>query len=227
MQKLFYLIFDDAQADGDALREQLCRDADPRLRAAGASELIVFASDAAVAAGAPVRRSDPPIRAMVSFWLPAEADRGAAEAAFSGIGQRLAGYAVAESRPLAHVMPKGERTPGMKQISCIAKRPELTRDEFISRWQDDHRSVALETQSTFGYVRNEILERLTPGAPADWSAIVEESFPLAALEDPMVFFAAEDEATLEAHRRRMIESCARFMTFDSLEVTFVSEYSLG
>lgn len=226
-EKLFYLLFDTIDADGDALRERIFHDAVPRLRSAGASAVNVFASDAEVAAGVPVRRSDPPIRAMVSFWIPRAADRSAADRALAGLAPRIAGYVVRESRPLAYETPKGQRTPGMKQISCIAKRPDLSQAEFLDRWQNDHRSVALETQSTFGYVRNEILESWMPGAPEGWSAFVEESFPIAALDDPMVFFAATTEADLEAHRKRMIESCARFMTFDSLEVTFVSEYDLG
>jgi hypothetical protein len=227
LQKLFYLLFDEVDADGDVIRERLCRDVAPRIHASGGSELIVFAADAAVAAGSPVRRSEPPIRAMLSFWIPQGEDRQPAETALSDVAERIAGYAVRESRPLAHAMSKGRRTQGMKQVSCIGRRPDLSHEEFLDRWQNDHRLVALETQSTFGYVRNEILHGLTPGAPGDWSAIVEESFPMAALDDPMVFFAATTEAALRAHRDRMIESCARFMTFDSLEVTFVSEYYLG
>ncbi len=228
MQKLFYLLFEDANADGTKLREQLCDKAVPAILAIGATEISVFASDADVAAGVPVRKSDPPIRAMVSFWLHDAADRGPAEDALAALVEgRIAGYLVVESCPMVHDRRKGQRTKGMKQISCISKRPELSQQEFIRIWHDDHRKVAIETQSTFGYVRNEIVRALTSDAPVQWSAIVEESFPIEALDDPMVFFDATTPEQYSANLNRMVESCNRFLSLEAIEVTFVSEYYMG
>lgn len=227
MQKLFYLLMDAANADGDALREAILSKAVPELRSAGAKEVTVFAADHFVAAGRPVRQIDPPIRAMVSFWLDDAADRGPAEAALRALVKGIAGYLVVESRPLVHAMPKGERTPGMKQISCVTKRADLSPEEFIRIWHGDHRQVAIETQSTFGYVRNEIFRPLTPGAPMQWTAIVEESFPIGALDDPHVFYDAKDAAEYEKNFKRMMDSCGRFLDHGPIEVTFVSEYFLG
>jgi hypothetical protein len=51
------------------------------------------------------------------------------------------------------------------------------------------RDTAIEMQSTFGYVRNEVVRALTPDAPP-WDAIVEENFPIGALHDPAVFYDA-------------------------------------
>ena len=82
-------------------------------------------------------------------------------------------------------------------------------------------------QGVFGYVRNEILRGLTREAPSRWSGIVEESFPIEALEDPMVFFDARTRDEYDANVKRMLESCGRFLSFDSLAVTFVSEYYFG
>ncbi len=227
MQKLFYLLFDDADADGTKLRESLCRAAVPVMRASGAIEISVFGSDADVAAGSPIRKRDPPIRAMVSFWLDDVAARSPVEDAFAALVQGIAGYVVVESRPMTHLRRKGRRTKGMKQMTCISKRPDLSQDEFIRIWHDDHREVAIGCQSTFGYVRNEIVRGLTPDAPRLWSAIVEESFPIEALDDPMVFFDAKTQQECEAKLARMLESCRRFLSLDSLEVTFVSEYYFG
>ena len=75
--------------------------------------------------------------------------------------------------------------------------------------------------------RNEIFRVLTPGAPDHWSAFVEESFPIEALDDPLVFFDARSKSEYEANLGRMLDSCRRFMRLDSLEVTFVSEYDMG
>ena len=50
---------------------------------------------------------------------------------------------------------------------------------------------------------------------------------LEALTDPRVWYAAEgDEKRLRAHRTRMIESCRRFLDFESLESTPMSHYRL-
>lgn len=227
MQKLFYFLFDDADADGTRLRESLCEVVVPVLRTSGATEISVFGNDAEVAAGSPMGKCDPPIRAMVSFWLNDASERGPAEEALTSLATGIAGYLVLESRPVIHARSKGERTAGMKQMTCIAKRTDLSQNEFIRIWHDDHREVAIETQSTFGYVRNEFVRSLTPGAPDHWSALVEESFPIEAIDDPMVFFDAKTQQELEMNRKRMVESCARFLNFDSLEVTFVSEYWYG
>lgn len=227
MQKLFYLLRDAATADGDALRTAIIEKAVPAIRASGATGITVFAADRDVAAGRPVRQIDPPIRAMVSFWLEDAADRVPAEAALRSLVKSIAGYLVVESRPLVHQTPRGQRTPGMKQISCVTKRADLSQAEFIRIWHEDHRKVAIETQSTFGYVRNEIFRPVTEGAPTQWTAIVEESFPIEALNDPHVFYDAKSEAEYQANFKRMMESCGRFLDHGPIEVTYVSEYELG
>lgn len=227
MQKLFYLLFDDGAVDGTKLRESLCQAVVPIMQSVGASEISVFGSDADVEAGSPVRNVEPPIRAMVSFWLKDIADRGPVEEALARRARGSAGYLVEESRPMSHGRTRGRRSKGMKQITCFAKRADLSHEEFIRIWHGDHCQVAIETQASFGYVRNEILRALTPDAPSHWSGIVEESFPIEALEDPLVFFDARTRDQYDANVKRMLESCGRFLNFDSLEVTFVSEYYYG
>jgi hypothetical protein len=227
MQKLFYLLFDDAAADGGKLRDALCGTAVPTMRTSGAEDITVFASDEDVAEGHPVRQSDPPIRAMVSFWLEDAADRAESEAALAAHVKGIAGYLVVESRPMVHEVPAEGRTEGMKQISCITKRADLSQEEYIDIWHTDHRKVAIETQSTFGYVRNEIFRALTPDAPDQWDAFVEESFPMGALTDQKIFYDASTQEQYEKNFKVMMDSCARFLDHSAIEVTFVSEYYLG
>jgi hypothetical protein len=227
MTKLFYLLCDHADDEGTALRESLCTLAESELRGLGAREITVFGCDSDVAAGQPIRRSDPPIRAMMSFEIDDANARHPIEALLFARVAEVAGYHVSESRPIDYARPIGRRATGMKQVTCIKKRDDLAHDEFIRIWHDDHYSVAVETQSTFGYVRNEILEPVTEQAPGFWSAIVEESFPIEALEDPLVFFGASSEVELNANRARMLESCQRFLNLQTIEVIFVSEYYLG
>ena len=45
MQKLFYLLRDGRNPDGDALRRTLCGQAAARMRESGAREITIFASD--------------------------------------------------------------------------------------------------------------------------------------------------------------------------------------
>lgn len=226
MEKLVYLLFDPADGDGAELRERLLEKAVPALRDAGAMDLTLNVHDDDTAAGQPMRRSDPPIRAMVSLWLNAADDREACEAILAQHAAAVAGYLVVESRPMVHDAPRGERTPGMNQVTCLSKRPDLEDDEFFRIWHHDHKQVAIETQSTFGYVRNVIVRKLTREGP-DWTAIVEEFFPIGALTDPMVFYDASSADDLKARVDRMMTSCRRFLTFDDMEVTHMSEYTLG
>jgi hypothetical protein len=114
----------------------------------------------------------------------------------------------------------------MDQVTCFARKPGLDWEGFLRLWHGDHRAVAIETQSTFGYVRNAVVRRLTPDAPA-WDAIVEESFPIGALTDPRVFYDAKSDEELRSRMERMLASCRRFLDFDTLEYTHMSEYYLG
>jgi hypothetical protein len=112
-------------------------------------------------------------------------------------------------------------------VTCIAKLPELDYGEFTRIWHDDHKQVAIETQSTTGYVRNEIVRGLTRDAPAGWIAIVEDTFPIGALDDPKVFYDAASDEELRENVGRMVTSCNRFLDMGPLEFSHMSEYWLG
>jgi hypothetical protein len=228
MQKLFYVLFDDANADGEKLREVMLGRWLPVLRASGAEDIRLLVSDQAVSAGRPIRQHDPPIRSAVSFWLADLNDRAAAETAFAEIGHdNMAGFLVRETRRLDYQRHKGQRTPGMKQLACVTKCEGLSTDEFLRIWHEEHSQVAIETQSTFGYVLNEIVRDLTTNGPGHWTAIVEESFPIEALDDPMVFYAAKSEVELAEKQKRLMKSCRRFLDLGQIDVTFLSEYIFG
>ena len=227
MQKVFYLLFDDENADGTRLRQSISERVVPVLRGSGAKDISLFVSDDDVAKGSPTRQSDPPICAALSFWLPEIDDRVAIETTLEDLVPRIVGLLVLESRPMDHERRVGQRTPGMTQVTCITRREDISFDEFIRIWHEDHAKVAIETQSTFGYVRNEIVRPLTEGAPEHWSAIVEESFPIEALDDPMIFFDARSKSELGENVKRMVASCRRFLDLERIEVTFTSEYYFG
>lgn len=226
MEKIAYLLYEAADASGDGLRRRIESEALPVLRGAGAERILLCVNDEAMAAGKPIRRSDPPIRAFVTFWMENADDRAAGEEALAKCARQIAGYSVSEARPLVHARAKGQRTPGMNQVTCIRRLPGMDDETFFQIWTVDHKKVAVETQSTTGYVRNVITRALTPNAPV-FDAIVEEVFPIEALTSPNAFYAAPDDETLGRNVKRMIESCNRFLDMAPLECTPMSEYDLG
>ena len=232
MEKLVYLLTNPAPRPGEtpgaALREALVEKAVPALRSAGALQIAVNVNDEHVARGEAVaiRRSDPPICAMVSFWMHNADERAACEAALREHAFGLAGYLVVESRPLLHEPPVGERAPGANLVTCIKQKPDIGYDEFIDRWNNEHRKVAVETQSTFAYVRNAVVRRLTDEG-ADWDGIVEESFPIEALSDPHVWYDCSSDDEYKRRLQRMMESVTAFLDLSVLESTPMSEYWQG
>jgi hypothetical protein len=229
MEKVVYVVWKRAgQSDADfaaGLRAELPR----ALAAQGARGLSVSAVDDAVAAGAKLRlgKMDPPKSGIVAFWLEQSQEVGGCEEAIRAHCGKLAGYLVVESRPIVNTAqraPAGQRTPGFALVTCIAPHPALSYAEFIDRWYRIQRDTAIETQSTFGYVRNEVVRALSPAAPR-WAGIVEENFPIGALSDPMVFYDSPgDPAKFERNVKRMRESCDGFLAMDAIESHPMSEF---
>jgi len=228
MEKLVYLLTADADASGADLREGLIAKAVPSLREAGATGVSVNVNDEHVAEGKPVTiaRFDPPIRAMVSFWMQNADDRGPCEAALAPHAVALHGYLVVESRPLVHEPPRGERAPGVNMVTCVKRKPGLGEAEFFDRWNNEHKKVALETQATFAYVRNAVARRLTAEG-VDWAGVVEESFPIEALTDPLAWYDCKTQEEHAKRLRRMLDSVQAFLDLGVMESTPMSEYWLG
>ena len=229
MEKIACVLWKPSGMPDDVFGKGL-RGAAPELAQLGAMQVRMNAVDEHVAAGAGARvgSMDPPKAAFVTFWLDeADAIRFALLPALSAHASRVAAYLVVESIPLRNttqLVEPGERTPGFNLVTGIVPKEGLGYGEFLHLWHTEHRKVALETQSTFAYVRNEIVRALTPDAP-QWAAVVEESFPIEALTDPAAWYAAVGSpARLEEHRRRMIESCLAFLALDRVESHPMSEY---
>jgi hypothetical protein len=228
MEKIACVLWKPAGVPDDVYGKEL-RAAAPDLARLGAQSVRINVADEHVAAGAKVRvgRMEPKA-GFATFWLHDADDlRGALLDALTSHASRVAAYLVVESTPIRNttrIAGPGERTPGFNAVTSIVPKDGLAYDEFIRRWHVEHRTVALETQSTFAYVRNEIVRALTPDAPK-WAAIVEESFPIEALTDQAVWYdAVGSPERLEQNRRRMMESCLAFLALDRIESHPMSEY---
>ncbi len=228
MEKLVYLIDAEASLPGGDLRDGLIEKAARALRAAGATQIAVNVEDEHVAQGGGVKicRADPPLRAMVGFWLDSADDRGPCEAALAAWGSGLTGYLVVESRPLVHHPPVGERAAGANLVTLINRLPGLGDDEFFDHWNNEHRKVALETQSTTAYVRNAVVRPLTPGAPKR-DGIVEETFPIEALSDPHAWYDCASDEEYQRRLEQMMASVNAFLDLEPLVSVPMSEYFLG
>jgi hypothetical protein len=231
VEKLAYVVWKRGSEPDAACARRLLEEAAPRLRAC-VEKLRISVVDGDVAAGAKLRigRQDPPKSGLVSFWLEQSQERAGPEAILAAACGRLAGYLVVESRPLvngSHRAPPGGRTPGFALVTCIEPKDGLAHEEFVRLWYDVQRDTAIETQSTFGYVRNEVVRALTPDAPR-WAAIVEENFPAGALTDPAVFYDAPgDPAKLRANQERMFRAVQGFLALDRVESHPMSEYDFS
>ena len=182
---------------------------------------------------APVRDSlmtlttlDPPVQGLVSLWTQqhyGEQIRRALEI-LAPLADSVAAYLVTESAPLSPPdTPAGERTDGLANVALLSRPAELDEPTWLTRWQRDHTPVAIETQSTFGYVQNYVVRALTPGAPA-LSAIVEELFPIESVRSLHAFFGAADDAELADRMGRMVASTSAFGANENIDTVPTGRY---
>jgi len=109
MEKLIYLLWNDAGKKLADFNAELLGPVGRQLIAKGAQRLQIHVVDDAVAPGAKLRleKMRPMPAAVVSFWLNAAHARGPHEAVLEAAAPRIAGYAVAE----AVVLPIAETYP--------------------------------------------------------------------------------------------------------------------
>jgi EthD domain len=169
---------------------------------------------------------DPPVAAVVSMWTQQcyGEQTAAALNLLADECEQLAAYLVTESVPLkAPVSDPGSRTMGLANIALLRRPESLDQASWLNRWQRDHTSVAIETQSTFGYTQNWVVRALTPDAPGI-AGIVEELFPIEATTDLHAFFGAADDKDLQDRLGRMVASTTAFGANENIDTVPTSRY---
>lgn len=227
MEKLLYPLWKREDDAADDFRERLRGEVAPALLDNGVNSLRLSVVDDAVAPAAGLRQDKlgPTLDAMLSLWVDSANERSAWESIIAPACDHFAGYLVTESEPLKHEAPTGERMPGWTQVVFLERPSGMSESDWLSVWLGSHTTVAIETQSTFAYRQNVVVRTLTENAPAI-HAIVEESFPDAAMDSPHAFYAADSDEALQANVNAMIESVARFIDFERINVVPTSEYRL-
>jgi hypothetical protein len=194
VEKLIYPLWSPPRVDGDAFREQLLAQLLPglaQLSCVRSARLAV--ADGAVAAAAGRRMdSHPPVpAAMLSLWVD-YAVEASWEPLLDSLVARRSGYLVTEAEPLQserrHPVGPGERVHGWCQVAWLRKPAHLHRQDWLAIWQCSHTRVAIETQATFGYRQNRVVQALTADS-APFDAIVEEHFPPEAMAMCRVMYA--------------------------------------
>lgn len=233
MEKLIYPLWKSDALDVDDFRDQLLGAASDLCAAPGVRGLRLAVADSDVAAARPrVMASTQPLpEAVVSVWLDAAAQqRQQIEASLAPLVARHTCYLVTEAEPIVntkHPVKVGERLHGMCQVVFLQRPPRLSEPEWLQIWQQSHTQVAIDTQSNYGYRQNVIVRGLSYAAPP-LHAMIEEYFPPEAMASDFAFYNVEegDEAGKSANAAAMIESCARFIDFDRIDVIPMSEYLL-
>jgi hypothetical protein len=229
MEKMMYPVWKHEADSSTDFRQKLLGKVSQQLLQLGVRKLRINVVDDDIAPAAPLRMENakPPVSGVISLWVDTANNRKPLEELIESAVARMAGYLVTESEPIVnnkHVVPNGQRTPGMSQVVFLQKPPRLNYEHWLEIWLGSHTQVAIETQSTFGYRQNVIVRRLTYAAPP-YDAIIEENFPAAAMTDRMVFYdSVGDKQKLKERVQRMVESCQRFIDFDRIDCIPTSEY---
>jgi hypothetical protein len=223
MEKLVYALW--------GVHDGLVEKAGAELLALDPNGLTVNVADRSIDMSAVVPAKDgDEVGATVAFWLDSIDDRGAYEAVLGSAADRIAGYLVTESVPLAYAArtwPDGERSPGVKQITMFDKRGDIDDSQFFARWHGSHTPLTFEVHPVCLYVRHAVARPVTEGAPR-WRGIVEEGLPeVEDLTDPMRYFSAGGSPeALERNVKRVMDDVATFLDLESVESYPTAEYIL-
>lgn len=109
---------------------------------------------------------------------------------------------------------------GVLQVCTFKFATHLTRQQSLQIWRDEHANVACDNQSTSIYIQNHVIDN------PNIDAIVEEMFPLEAMTNPLLFFAASDKKELSQNLKRITASSNRFIDMSTLNATHLKAYNL-
>jgi len=189
--------------------------------------------DEAVAGGSSPRMvcTNPQMEAVLQLWVDSAFApvRAPIDEALGAISSRYEAWLVAEAAPIPNTTQTakaGERTPGFSQFVFLGKPPRLTWEAWREIWQNLHTQPAIDTQSNFEYLQNLIVRPLTYGAP-NYAGMVEECFPIEALNDETIYYdAVGNPDKLAANQQAMMDSCVRFIDFDKIDCIPTSQYDI-
>ncbi|MFS3130839.1 hypothetical protein ACLM5J_20720 [Nocardioides sp. Bht2] len=208
---------------------------DPSLRTAlgdaGATAVQVNVPDPAFAEAMALQSFPSKVTGLLSVWTDAGSSTAITEVvtAAAGAENLLGGWQVEERVPLTPPsVPDGERAATMANFALLRRPADLPYADWLAHWHGPHTTVAIETQGTFGYVQNRVLDTVLDPSPASGlvAAIVEELFPEAAATDIHAFYGSGgDKAELKRRLAEMMASIAVFGADRDLELVPTARYT--
>ncbi|WP_114955093.1 EthD domain-containing protein [Sphingosinicella terrae] len=213
MEKLVYALWSEGRPRSEFNRD-LLEEVAPRLLDLGARGLHLDLVDETVGGHAlPFpQATKPPIEAALHLWVDSAIDRCREKFDLVVAAHaRLAAYLVTESQPVAPPpFAGGPGTPseGYAQLVFMRRPNRFQPAEWLEYWFNHHTERAVEDHVCTYYAQNVVVRPVTYAAPP-YDAIVEEIYPLAALEDPAQGYKpGVDIAVYQASAVRMIDPAA-------------------
>jgi len=224
MEKVVYLVraLPDP-ASGDVLREEL-RALAGRLDVHAATVLVHDTDASAAPSPAPAPEGERTHVAQLSVWVDCYQRRPNLDL---GPDYDIAAHLVVESLYEEYEVPPpaGERSPGVLTVATINRPHGLGDAEWLHNWHEVQSPTSARLQPRKRYVRNRVVQPLTPGAP-DIDGIVEEAWASAeVVADPMLFFdTGGDAERLGPMVEEMMASVNGCLDLARLRSTTMSEY---
>ncbi len=235
LHKIIYLLWPIKGQEKGKTREILLRDLATRLIGSGAERLTMDIADpeADMRSPAPKLYRGEPICALVNVWVEDLAKRRNIEDMLRYAGFRIAGYLVEESIYTEyggnrHSKPRdwadGKRSPGVTMVTLMERPKRFPREEWIKRWHGIMSPVSEAIQPRTRYVRNLVIESITPDA-LPFEGIVEEAWPSKKhVSDRFLFYGAGNILQLLKNMCRILKAVKSFLDLRSIRTTVMSEY---
>lgn len=235
LHKLVYLVWAPRELTRAALRDTLLQTCAPRLLAAGAVQLAMHIADpeSKMRSPSPDLKRAPPIAAQVSAWVEDPARRAGLEAVLTTAGFQLAGYLVRETvytdygdnrHAAPRDWPDGQRSPGVSQVTLLERPRRLGYEEWMRRWHGRMSPVSEAIQPRTRYVRNEVVEVLTPGA-TPWGGVAEECWPSKRhVTNFFLYFGATRPWQLPGNLLKILGAVSSFLPLGFIRSTMMGEY---
>ncbi|MBN2077429.1 MAG: EthD domain-containing protein [Spirochaetes bacterium] len=233
--KIIYLLWAPRGQEKGRTRDILMGDVSLKLIGAGAERLTLHIADpeSDIRPPAPKLYRGRPISAMASILVDDPGARRKIEDTLRYSGFTIAGYLVEESIYTdyggnSHAAPRnwpdGRRSPGVVTVNLLERPRRLTREEWIRRWHGIMSPVSEEIQPRARYVRNLVVETLTPGAHP-FEGIVEECWPSKKhVTSSYLFYGAKNPLQVFRNMCRILRAVKSFLDISKIRTTVMGEY---
>ena len=233
--KVIYLLWAPPGQEKGRTRDILVGEVALKLIGAGAQRLVLHIADpeSDIRPPAPKLYRGRPISAMASVWVDEPESRRKIEDTLRYSGFTIAGYLVEESvytdyggnrHAAPRDWPDGRRSPGVVTVNLLERPRRLSRDEWIRRWHGVMSPVSEEIQPRSRYVRNLVVESLTPGT-RHFEGIVEECWPSKKhVSSKFLFYGATNPLQLFRNMCRILRAVKSFLDIGKIRTTVMGEY---